>query len=560
MQNVTRNSYSLYKRETGARTIWYVRFWNDDTQSYSSGRSTGQETRPAANRVAQKWLAEGVPDAQKKDLKATKNRLMGAITKYLEDCEVIKKGEIHDVGEIIKLFYTQMTNQQMSSGEKFVDYLYRFWDWKGDYVQGRLERGKSIGRKYVDDCLSKIKRHIEPYFKDILLADITTKALEQFMKSIPRRDDDPKNGYSRRTINIIIKLIKKALKEAVRLEIIPRNPAEKIELLADDRRERGILTPGELEQLFQQKWPDERSMIASVLASVSGMRLSEITGLRIEDLDIDHKVINVRHSYSVYEKRLKGTKNLKSRVIYTDLSILKMLYALYQKNPWNNSYIFWGINTNQPMICDTIETHLEKTLAIILGEKITAAVNKEWRDLASTLATKISIEPSEMIAIHADNLNMRENYKTIRYRFYYSGKKLEKRNYEEEKRISLETSLIKRLSVYCEKNPHVFIVRGNDHETPLDFENLAPDEARKTMLVMGEIVRIERNITFHGFRHFFNSTIRGSVTDDILRLQTGHLAEEMTDLYDHMTEDRGDQLRKAVQAKILPFIPVAAGE
>jgi hypothetical protein len=34
----------------------------------------------------------------------------------------------------------------------------------------------------------------------------------------------------------------------------------------------------------------------------------------------------------------------------------------------------------------------------------------------------------------------------------------------------------------------------------------------------------------------------------------------MTDAYDHMTDDRGEQLRKAVQAKILPFIKIAAGE
>ena len=142
------------------------------------------------------------------------------------------------------------------------------------------------------------------------------------------------------TINLIIKLIKKALREAVRLEIIPRNPADKIELLADDTKERGILTPKELEQLFQQTWPDERSEAASILASVSGMRVNEVTALRIEDLDIDHGVIHVRHSYSSYEKRLKGTKNEKSRYIYTDKSILNILSALYQKNPWKNSFIF----------------------------------------------------------------------------------------------------------------------------------------------------------------------------------------------------------------------------
>ncbi|MDR2102330.1 MAG: hypothetical protein LBP43_07145, partial [Treponema sp.] len=152
MQEVTRNSYSLYRRETGSRTVWYVRFWDDETQRYSSGRSTGQTTKAAAHRRVQKWLTEGLPEVQKKDLKATKNRLVAAIVKYLKDCEIIKEGEVHNTPEVIRLFYSQVTNQEMASGEKFVDYLCRFWDWNGDYVQGRLERKKTIGKKYVEDC------------------------------------------------------------------------------------------------------------------------------------------------------------------------------------------------------------------------------------------------------------------------------------------------------------------------------------------------------------------------------------------------------------------------
>jgi integrase len=553
MQDITRSSYSLYKRETGSRTIWYVRFWDDETQSYTSGRSTGQTTKPAANRQVQKWLASGLPETQKKDLKATKNRLVGAISRYLEDCEAIKKGEIHDAGEIIKLFYSQVTNQQMSSGETFVNYLYRFWDWNGDYAQGRLERGKSIGRKYVDDCLSKIKRHIEPYFKDILLCDITTNDLEKYMKSIPRRDVDPENGYARRTINIIIKLIKKALKEAVRLEIIPRNPADKIELLADDQRERGILSPTELDCLFQLEWPDERSKIAAILASVSGMRISEIIGLRIDELDMDRKVIHVRHSFSAYEKRIKGTKNEKPRFIYTHSSILNMLSELYQKNPWKNSFIFWGINPDKPMNYETIEAHLEKTLAVAMGNLLEPVVNDEWRSLVSALISKIEVQANEMIAIGIDNLDAIQDALRIRYCYSCLGKKVQVVNYSEEKIIPLHNSLFKQLSVFCGKNGNILIVRGADRENPLDFGCLSSDEEKRMKLIMGDIIRIERNLTFHGFRHFFNSTIRGTVSDDILRLQTGHLDGKMTDLYDHMTDDRGEQLRNAVKNKILPF-------
>jgi integrase len=494
MQDVTRNSYSLYKRESGNRTIWYVRFWDDQTQAYTSGRSTGQTTKAAAHRQVQKWLAEGLPEAQKKDAKATRNRLMGAITKYLEDCEVIKKGEVHETGEVIKLFYTQVTNSQMSS---------------------------------------------------------------DFMKSIPRRDTDPENGYARRTINVMLKLIKKALKEAVRLEIIPRNPADKIELLADDPRERGILTPDELERLFQLPWLDERSETAAILASVSGMRISEIIGLRIDELDMERQVIHVRHSFSAYEKRLKGTKNERSHFVYTDASILNLLKDLHQKNPWQSSFIFWGTSPDKPMRYETIESHLERALAALMGEVLQKALNDEWRDMATALASKTGLASHEIAAIRSNNLDTTQDALRIRYHYSCPRKKVEITNYSEEKLIPLKPAQLKWLSAICGKKPNVFIVRGDDRENPLDFDTLTPDMAKKMMLVIGEIIRQERNLTFHGFRHFFNSTIRGTVSDDILRLQTGHLDEKMTDLYDHMTDDRGEQLRKAVQAKILPFIPKA---
>jgi hypothetical protein len=302
MQDVTRNSYSLYQRKTGSRVVWYVRFWSDETQTYTSGRSTGQTTRQAANRVVQKWLAEGTPEPRKIDHQASQRQLMSGLVKYLRNIGIIQKGEKHDDDEIIKLFYTQVTNRQMSSAEKFVDYLYRFWDWNGDYVRGRLERKKTIGKRYVDDCRAKIQRHIEPFFKDIPLCEVTTDSLERFMMSIPRRDSDPQNGYARKTINLIMKTIMKPLREAARKGLLLKNPASSIELLADDDRERGILSPAELELLFQSEWPDERSKTACILAAMTGMRLSEIAGLRIDDIDTERNIINLQFSYTQKEK------------------------------------------------------------------------------------------------------------------------------------------------------------------------------------------------------------------------------------------------------------------
>jgi integrase len=471
MQDITRNSYSLYKRESGNRTIWYVRFWDDELQSYTAGRSTGQTTKAAAQRIAQKWLYEGLPQKKEKSGTASKTRILSAIVTYLRNTGAIVADERIDAPQAIRMFYADATNEQFATEETFVDYLYRFWDWDSTYVQGRIERGRTISKGYVNDCRSRIQLHIAPYFKDLKLYDVTPQRLEEFIQSIPRRDADPQNGYSRRTINALLKTIKVALKDAVRLEILQKNPADKIDLLAEDTRQRGILTPQELTELFALEWIDERGKIASILAAVSGMRLSEIVALQREDIDVARNIIHVRHSYSAEENRLKTPKNGKTRIVYTDNSIIAMLIALYDKNPHDGSFIFWGLEPDKPIRIESIERHLEKALCVLLGKKCV-------QELAG------------------------------------------------EKRI--------------------------------EFDALEPRKQIEMQMKLGELSRKSENISFHGFRHFFNSTIRGTVSDDILRLQTGHLTAKMTDAYDHITDERGEQLRKAVQDKILPFIrPVA---
>jgi integrase len=157
--------------------------------------------------------------------------------------------------------------------------------------------------------------------------------------------------------------------------------------------------------LFQLKWPDERSKAAAILAAVSGMRINEITALRREDMDTERQVIHLRHSYSVYEKRLKGTKNERPRFIYTDTSILTMLSELHEKSPLQSPFVFWGVENGKPMRYETTEAHLEKVLAVLMGEQLKAAVNSEWRSLAAVLVPKIGIESHEMIAISLPNIN-----------------------------------------------------------------------------------------------------------------------------------------------------------
>jgi integrase len=49
--------------------------------------------------------------------------------------------------------------------------------------------------------------------------------------------------------------------------------------------------------------------------------------------------------------------------------------------------------------------------------------------------------------------------------------------------------------------------------------------------------RIERNLCFHSWRHFFNSIMRGKIHDAKLRQLTGHRTQAMTETYTHFSVD-----------------------
>jgi integrase len=380
------------------------------------------------------------------------------------------------------------------------------------------------------------------------------------MRSVPRRDDDPKNGYSRRSINGMIKVIKVALKHAVRLDIIPKNPADKIELLADDTRERGIINPVEIERLFSIKWCDERGKIAAILATVSGMRLGEIIALQIENLDLDRNIIHVLHSYASKERKVKGTKSGKPRIIFTDPYLLKILLYLHSKNPYQTSFIFYGLEADKPIREETLEKYTEKALGEVFGEDFRNSFTYVREEIVNFLALYLSIKTNEIIALSKNNLDIVNKTITISHSYSITNNTLKIHKLSEKQTFSVESTIMKKLAAFCGKPPFILILHNEDQNKTINFNKLDEREKMRLLRIWGEITRKERNVSFHSFRHFFNSTIRGTVSDETLRLQTGHTDVKMTDHYDHITEERGEQLRKAVQTKILPFIPKAAGE
>ena len=99
--------------------------------------------------------------------------------------------------------------------------------------------------------------------------------------------------------------------------------------------------------------------------------------------------------------------------------------------------------------------------------------------------------------------------------------------------------------------PDAFVFSRSDGASPV-YGELFPTALYRALEAMGvdKNQREDRHITFHSWRHFFNSLCRGQVDDSKLRLVTGHKTVEMTERYTHAIDDDLRGIRK-VQSRLL---------
>jgi integrase len=116
----------------------------------------------------------------------------------------------------------------------------------------------------------------------------------------------------------------------------------------------------------------------------------------------------------------------------------------------------------------------------------------------------------------------------------------------------IKTDLLK----LADQNPYKngFIMWGTEADKPISPKSIEYGFYRHLAKIgIDDKERLRRNVSFHSFRHGFNSALRGSVPDATLRLATGHLDPEMTNRYDHLTDERLADIRKAQEEKVLLF-------
>ena len=160
-----------------------------------------------------------------------------------------------------------------------------------DFMEKWLEVIKSsVAVPTFASYSTSVKKIIAPYFreKEITLKNLTAKDIQEFyLKELERVSASSVIHYHAN--------IHKALKYAVKIDLIDSNPADKVERPKKDRFIGSFYDADEVNALLQASKGTKLEM-PILFGSFYGLRRSEAIGLKWDAIDFEHDTITIRHT------------------------------------------------------------------------------------------------------------------------------------------------------------------------------------------------------------------------------------------------------------------------
>ena len=188
----------------------------------------------------------------------------------------------------------------------------------------RLLNAMNIG-EYVEPARMTVGEYLDRWLKDYAQTNVAAKTYERYAQVVrlhlkpgighhrlPKlqplhiqamyskqmqggRKDKKKGGLSAQTVLHHHRILREALQQAVRWQLLARNPADAVEPPRAERREMQVLDEAETAVLLD-KAAGSRLYLPILLAVTTGLRRGEILALRWQDVNLDAATLAVRRS------------------------------------------------------------------------------------------------------------------------------------------------------------------------------------------------------------------------------------------------------------------------
>lgn len=169
---------------------------------------------------------------------------------------------------------------------------------------------KKWGVSMYDSQTALIFNYINPIIGDMEIQSITPRVVDTYIKTLQKTPSAAAKTrktaaayVSDKTIEKIIKLLRCAFKQAVRWELIGRNPFENVILSKTEYKKRDIWNAQTIRTALD-KCTDNKLYIAMNLAFACSMRMGEILGLRWKNVFIEDEDIMADNAYIYIDAEL----------------------------------------------------------------------------------------------------------------------------------------------------------------------------------------------------------------------------------------------------------------
>lgn len=169
---------------------------------------------------------------------------------------------------------------------------------------------KKWGVSMYDSQNSLISNYINPIIGDMKVQDVTARVVDKYIQtlqktpSVSTKTHKAKTVYvTNQTIEKIIKLLRCAFKQAVRWELIAKNPFDNVVLPKTEYKKRDIWT-AEMIRTALDQCKDGKLYVAMNLSFACSLRIGEILGLTWDNVHVEDADITADDAYVYVDKEL----------------------------------------------------------------------------------------------------------------------------------------------------------------------------------------------------------------------------------------------------------------
>lgn len=225
---------------------------------------------------------------------------------------------------------------------KFKQFTQNFFDDDSDFCKWKTINGKKLSKETQRQYISLLEHQLLPYFKNYHLSKITTNTVKNWIIWTSDKCSAKTSNSAQSVLNII-------LKSAKEKKLINENPCAELTFRKITKKNRQLLTVDELNAIYNSSlWTYDVVRNAFLLATITGMRIGEVTGL--QTIDVGQDRLNVIHSLNA-KYGLGPTKTRVCRYVPIPLS-----FDL--KSKCGDKWAFTNPNTQEPITSNYVYVKL----------------------------------------------------------------------------------------------------------------------------------------------------------------------------------------------------------